>query len=301
MSKEDALQNFIFWKQANGLSDLTIADYKRHVTQFFTRYPDTDLLDNGLEKCLFDYFSDKSIKATTYNNRLVYLTSFFNWCCEQGILLTNPLSSVKKRKAEGRIVNIDESVLKKLLKLPNQNTFAGLRDYTLILLTLDTGIRPKEALSLSVNDVNTTSLEIYIRSEKAKTRVSRTLPISKPTIKAIRELLMYRPDEWGELTPLFCTYEGKPLNRHTWGDRLEMYSKGLGVHIRPYDLRHAFALEFLRSGANAFLLQKTLGHSDLTMTKRYVALTNQDLRNQHNISSPVNKLLPSVTRIKRLR
>ncbi|AWB46964.1 hypothetical protein DCC85_14165 [Paenibacillus sp. CAA11] len=66
-------------------------------------------------------------------------------------------------------------------------------------------------------------------------------------------------EEWGEDTPIFCSYEGRPLNCHTWGDRMELYSsKSIGHYIRPYDLRHAFALEFLRNGANAFSTQKLL-------------------------------------------
>ncbi|WP_372237770.1 tyrosine-type recombinase/integrase [Paenibacillus sp. P46E] len=62
-------------------------------------------------------------------------------------------------------------MLIKLLSLPKRDTFVGLRDYALILLTLDTGIRPKEALSLIIPDFNAHSQEIYITSEKAKTRV----------------------------------------------------------------------------------------------------------------------------------
>lgn len=57
------------------------------------------------------------------------------------------------------------------------------------------------------------------------------------------------------------------------GDRLKMYSKTLKTSIRPYNLRHAFALQFLRNGGHTLALQRTLGHTDLTMTKRYVALT----------------------------
>ena len=68
-----------------------------------------------------------------------------------------------------------------------------------------------------------------------------------------------------------------------------MYSKTLKTSIRPYDLRHAFALQFLRNGGHALALQRTLGHTDLTMTKRYVALTEADLRQQHTIASPLAK------------
>ncbi|WP_275591180.1 tyrosine-type recombinase/integrase [Paenibacillus sp. 19GGS1-52] len=176
-----------------------------------------------------------------------------------------------------------------------------MRDFALILLTLDTGIRPKEALSLRIPDFNANSQEIYITSEKAKTRVSRTLPISIPTIKAIQQLINVRPDIWSSSAPIFCTLEGKALNRHTWGDRLERYSKELGVHIRPYDLRHTFALEYIRNGANALILQKTLDHSDLTMTKRYVALTLNDLKDEHIKASPISKLLPETKRLGNLK
>lgn len=220
---------------------------------------------------------------------------------QQDYISENPLLSIKKKKDEGRIVNIPADVLRRLLELPDQTTFAGLRDLGLIMLTMDTGLRPKEALSLSIFDFNSTAHEIYITAANAKTRVSRTLPISSQTVKTIRLLIQARPPEWSEAAPIFCTCEGKKLNRHTWGDRLEKYSEILGFHIRPYDLRHSFALEYIRNGANALVLQRTLGHSDLTMTKRYVALTNNDLKEQHAAASPLSKLLPEVSRIKKLK
>ncbi len=57
------------------------------------------------------------------------------------------------------------------------------------------------------------------------------------------------------------------MNTQTWGDRLELYGNQLGVRIRPYDIRHSFALLFLRNGGNEFGLQKELGHTDMSMTK----------------------------------
>ena len=77
-----------------------------------------------------------------------------------------------------------------------------------------------------------------------------------------------------------------------------MYAKRMGVKIRPYDLRHTFALQFLRNGGHALALQKMLGHADLTMTKRYVALAQQDIREQHAFASPLNTLLPKKHRVR---
>ena len=64
------------------------------------------------------------------------------------MLSDNPLAGFKKRNDEGRFVQIDEKVLSDLLLLPDQRTYAGLRDYALLLDFLDTGIRLKEAFSL---------------------------------------------------------------------------------------------------------------------------------------------------------
>lgn len=139
-----------------------------------------------------------------------------------------------------------------------------------------------------------------IRQETAKTKVSRTLHYSPETAKVIGELIAARLDEWDETVPVFCTYEGNQLNRHSWGDRIEHYCKKLGTHIVPYDLRHSFALLFLRQGGNALALQRMLGHVTLEMTKRYVALTNNDLKNQHSLASPIKRLMPTKKRVGRL-
>ena len=73
---------------------------------------------------------------------------------------------------------------------------------------------------------------------------------------------------------------------------MEYYSNKLGQKIRPYNLRHCFALMYLRNGCNAFGLQKTLGHTDMSMTRKYVNLTGEDLQEAHRTASPLNKIAP---------
>jgi len=296
----EALQQFLYWKQAQGRSGRTLADYRKAVTLFFKRHPEAWEGGGKLKAAVYAFFGEQ-VKPATYNIRLAYLKQFFVWCVAEGIFPENPLAGFKKRKDNGRVVSLDAETLERLLTLPDRETFAGLRDYALILLTLDTGIRPKEAFSLLPCDINLRSLEVYVRQDFAKTRTARTLYISPVTAEAIRQLLSARHPAWGDAVPVFCTCEGTPLNACTWGDRLEMYGKRLGVKIRPYDLRHAFALQFLRNGGHALALQRMLGHADLTMTKRYVALTQQDIREQHAFASPLNTLLPKKHRVRKLK
>lgn len=83
---------------------------------FFIKYGIELSPPEPLEKSLYDYLSDPDIKLPTYNNRLVYLRSFFKWCLEKGVITANPLVGLKKRKDEGRIVNIDPKIIKRLLE-----------------------------------------------------------------------------------------------------------------------------------------------------------------------------------------
>jgi len=87
----------------------------------------------------------------------------------------------------------------------------------------------------------------------------------------------------------------------SWRQRPTSYSARLGMRIRSYDLRHAFALSYLRNGGDLLSLQRIMGHTDLAMPKRYVAYTLGDIKEQHAHASPVNKLVPVRKRVRRTK
>ena len=282
-SWQEGLEAFLFWKQAQGLSKTTIGDYKRHVNYYFKRFPES-WGSTSLKKCIIEYMAD-DLKPASFNLRLIYLKAFFNYCIKEGYVEENPLQDFKKRKAQGRIVDVPEDTLQKLISLPNHSTYTGLRDYAMILFTLDTGIRPKEALNLTIDDFDLKHNLATIPADKAKTRTARSLPLLLPTTEAINRLIKVRYEGWDADLPVFCSCEGTTLNTQTWGDRMEFYSKQIGTKIRPYDLRHAFALLYLRNGGHAFGLQKTLGHAHISMTRRYVNLSGDDLADSRRTAS----------------
>jgi site-specific recombinase XerD len=144
-------------------------------------------------------------------------------------------------------------------------------------------------------------MEVNIPSMVAKARITRTVYISQATIKVIRKLLECRPQDWDNKVPVFCNQDGGKLNETSWGRRIRKYGDEIGIHLTPYMFRHSSAIMFLRNGGNTLALQRTLGHTDLTMTKRYVALTQQDLREQHTLASPLNKLLPQRQRVRKIK
>ena len=274
---EDILPSFILYKRAEGLADRTILDYKQRLGLFFLRFPDA--LEFPRERTLEFLSGYKS--PCTYNLYYAYLKVFWDWTQAEGYFKgdRHPLDGLKKRKPGGRIVQLSEKDIAKLLSQPDRNVYTGLRDYTLICLSIDTGIRPGEALQLMPEDFSHEKREILIRAEISKTRVSRVIPLSDPTVQAIQKLLTVRP--WKN-APIFATETGTPYSVQSWSRRVKAYGKKCGLNITAYHLRHASALLLLRRGADAFTVQNMLGHSNMTMTRHYIDLTMQDVRRGHD-------------------
>ncbi len=68
---QEAMQQFLFYKRAEGRSERTLSDYKYHITHFFDLYPNCFHDEQQLKKCLYEYLS-QPIKPATYNLRWLY-------------------------------------------------------------------------------------------------------------------------------------------------------------------------------------------------------------------------------------
>ena len=78
--------------------------------------------------------------------------------------------------------------------------------------------------------------------------------------------------------PLFpSTYGGGHLRREGLRHLLARLGRRAGVEqVHPHRFRHTFAVNFLRNGGNALVLQELLGHTDLSMVRHYIRLAEQD-------------------------
>ena len=293
---EDCLTRFLAWRKSQGASQSTLQGYSANITIFFKRFPTA--WSSTCRECLLVHLSQDGISTATYNNRLKTFRPFFQFAAREGAFRESPAAEFKYRRGETpRIVDHPMEDVKKILDVIGTDTFPSLRDTALLLFSIDTGIRPSEALQLRPSDIDAHLRRAVIRAATAKTRTGRNVYFSERTAAMIDRLIQVRPQEWDNAVPVFCTSYGGEWNTHAWTVQLRRYAQKAGLkRFSAYDLRHQYAIEYLRNGGDVFTLQRSMGHSTLAMTEKYLALSDDDVRQAHEKASPVAAMFPAPKR-----
>ena len=292
------MEEFIDFKRAQKLRERTIADYRKYLEDFLKMSSDTLELDD-LKRDLLAYFSAiPDTSPARFNHPYQYLHALFSWCVKQDYLECNPFDKLdlKKRRDEGNIQPATIEEIQSFLKCLDRDNYCELRDYAIVLVMLDTGIRTSEILSLRNGDFSADEQSIFIRKEVAKTSRSRTVFLTQMTCSAIRKFLKCKSTEWEDW--LFPTRDGQKLQSNVLGRNFRKYCKRSGARFTPYQLRHSFATLYIRNGGDLFTLQKQMGHADLQMTRRYAEIDDSHTSRSHSAYSPVTLLQTPTRKVK---
>ena len=201
----------------------------------------------------------------------------------------NPLDKVPAPKVPGQILQpTPTDDIETLLRWCPQDTELGCRDRAILLGLLDTGCRASELRHLNYGDLDPDSGAATVRAGKGGK--PRKVFLGKEARKALEAYLNHR----GELAPevpLFATRTGTRLSANGLREVLRRLASRAGIRTPSlHGFRRAFALNCLRSGMDIFALQRLMGHSDLTMVRRYLAQTSEDLARAHLLHSPVDNI-----------
>ena len=193
--------------------------------------------------------------------------------------------------AKDTVKPLSDVDVRKMLKAPNMKIYAGFRDFTSMILILDCGIRVGELLDLTINDVDLKLGLINIRAIVSKTRVDRTVPISKKTCKLLGELIKSIEDSKCDF--IFQSSYGGKLDKLQITKNYEKYGKRVGLKVKctPYVFRHTFATNFVKQGGDVFTLQRIMGHTNISTTRQYVQLDKDDLIIKHRQVVSIDKYI----------
>ncbi|MCM3197048.1 tyrosine-type recombinase/integrase [Priestia megaterium] len=289
VNDEEAFEKFFRDCYLRNLRPATIEYYKNEF-QAFRRRIDKELVEcNHKDIENFILMSKQSIKITTINTRLRALRSFYNFLFKNKLIDKNPMQNIKLlRDRQKNIETLDNKEIELLIKtIRQQQTFVSFRDEVILLVFLDTGIRLSELVGIDVGDV--TGNKIIIK--KTKNLFERTVYLSEVTQEQLRRYIQIRGHIEG-INQLFISQDNLELHPHSIQKRFTKYGNEANINKRvsPHTFRHTMAKRMILAGVDAFSLMHLLGHSDITVTKRYVNMWGEDLEAKHKMHGALKGL-----------
>ena len=177
-----------------------------------------------------------------------------------------------------------------MMKNINRNTVKGLRDYLIVLILLDTGIRLSELVGLTLGNIDFEQSCFLVCGKGDKERMvpfgNGVRRVLWQYIKESRARLQFEDTD-----QVLINESGLPVRKRavqTMISRLGKRSGITGVRCSPHTFRHTFAKQYLMLGGDVFSLQRILGHSSLEIVRLYINLATSDISEQHRRYSPID-------------
>lgn len=232
------------------------------------------------------------VRPRTVKDYHGHLRTFFRWLIAQRLISESPLEGIAAPISRAdQIQPFTEAQVEGLLAAARRSRHP-LRDEAMMMFLLDTGVRASEIASIRQKDMELHGGRCIVLGKGNK---HRTVHFGRNTSKA---LFVYLRDQTEDPeASLFRSDRSERADESLtrWGVRriITRAGKEAGIEATrcsPHTFRHTMAVTFLRNGGQVFALKEILGHTDLKMTNRYVALAQADIAKQHRQFSPVDNL-----------
>ncbi|MCQ6276299.1 tyrosine-type recombinase/integrase [Bacillus sp. V3B] len=290
-------ERFCNYKQTEGVSQRTLKDYQSHFHYLMKFLDDEDISRKEMTRDVFrEYISwmlyEQGLSPVTVNVRLRTLRAFLRFCFKEGYI-EHPIHEDLKilRTPQDLIESFTVEEIRQLLSVIDKESYTGFRDALIIQFLLDTMVRVSELVAIRRENVNLDDGFVKLEATETKTRRARLVPLSARTIVILKEYLKETKEFESEY--LFLTYEGSPLSADTVRWTLRQIGQATNItkkRVSPHTFRHTGALLYIMNGGDPFSLQKILGHSDMSMTRKYIQMTDIDVKAQHDMFSPLNSI-----------
>ena len=311
------VQDYLTYVEAiKGHSSLSVLEYASDLRTYFRFmvkhkgiFP-ADTPDNELDLTIVDINFIKTITLNdTYtfliycknerrNNeatrarRVVAIRRFFSYLSENlGLLPANPMKNLdapKTKKSLPKYLTLDES--KKLLSVISGKNKE--RDFAIITLFLNCGMRLSELVSINYNDIKSDGTIVIT----GKGNKERTIYLNQACIEAITAYMKVRPNDKVKDRALFLSSRYQRINPRTvemmvnkYIDMAGLGGRGLSVH----KLRHTAAtLMYQHGNVDVLVLKEILGHENLGTTEIYTHIQSDASKNAVD-SNPLANSKPS--------
>ena len=231
---------------------------------------------------------DLRSKSATRARKASSIRIFFNYLTQKAKLIQiNPAQNLETPKLDRRLpkyLNLEES--KKLLNVTaNKDNRNNQRDYAIITLFLNCGMRLSELVGINIQDIDFSESKMNVIGKGNK---ERTIYLNKACIKAIKDYLDVRPkegvkvDKLNSHKALFLSERKERISKRTVQYIVDKELKAAGLDTSKYSthkLRHTAAtLMYQYGNVDIRALQELLGHQSISTTEIYTHVNNEQVR-----------------------
>ena len=292
MMTEDFL-NYLRYERNR--SELTVCRYGQCLKDFESYFKNRDSqlswesVDSDIIRDWMESLMDKGDMASTVNNCLSAVRSFFRFALSRGLVARDPAHNMKgpkKQKPLPQFVREDE--MDRLIDQPEMwgESYREFRARTIIILLYETGIRLSELLGLNDADVDMTACQLKVTGKRNKQRI---VPFGHELATLLADYMRLRDEQTLKQEPaLFLNDKGRRISK-AQVERIvhEGLSKVTTMKKRsPHVLRHSFATAMLNNGAGLESVRKLLGHESVATTEIYTHTTFEQLKRVYENAHP---------------
>ncbi len=239
----------------------------------------------------YELKTHRELKSTSRARKTASIKSFYNYLIKEKKLDKNPIIGLESPKLEKRLpkyLTLEESTsLLSSVKF-NEQRF-GKRDYCILTIFLNCGLRLSELVNINFKDIKDDKLNIIGKGNK-----ERIVHLNNSCINAIKAYVAVRPkDGVIDRDALFISERGTRISRRMVEVIVKKYIELAGLDTRkysPHKLRHTAATLMHKYGnVDIRALQQVLGHETIATTQIYTHIDSDQVRNAID-SNPLNNI-----------
>lgn len=259
----------------SALTDTLVHEYRLHLNRLTDR-------------------DGEPLKKNTQNYHLIALRSFLKYLARRDV---KSLASEKvdlAKTGDRAVTFLEPEEVERLLAVPfarlekatPSQRLTALRDKAILETLFCTGLRVSELAGLEREQVSVKRTEFTVRGKGSKQRVAF---LSENAREALKKYLdarqdtnphLFVPHDRARRAKTRRDADDEPLTSRSVQRIVERYARAAGIMkpVTPHTLRHSYATDLLRNGADIRAVQAMLGHSAITTTQIYTHITDKNLR-----------------------
>ena len=275
-----------------GNSENTVSAYKADLNQFIywlkkKNFSLKTITEDNLENYLI-FLSKRGYKSSSISRKTACLKAFFKFLLKENYRKSNLMKNINRRNNTKLLPkSIPNNEINLIFRNLNKIRKNKLRNIAIFEILYGCGLRVSELINLDLENINFEELEIKCTGKGNKQRI---LPTNEKCLTSIND---YIDEERNDLNTkkskaLFLNRNGERLSRQSiWAIvRKCTLNLNLSSEVTPHTLRHSYATELLKGGANIREVQELMGHASLSATQIYTFLDNDWIKKEYSKSHP---------------